>query len=133
EGAWSARIFLDNRSDAGKVWLARTYPLVPLRAYDVHVEFALGTADAGPIGAFRVLAGAAPSVPANGDEAVALARDDTGNGGETEVAWRLRSYDSVAAAGPSGELTAVVGVWGTFEAQRTYYLDSLAIEFTERP
>jgi hypothetical protein len=133
DGTWSARIFVDNRSEAAKVWLSRTYQLRPLRSYDVHVEFALGTSDPGPAGAFRILAGAEPSIPANGDDAISLARDDTGNGGAAGVAWVLKTYDSIATTGPSGDLTAVVGIWGTFEVTRTYYLDSLAVQFTERP
>src|SRR5438067_686060 len=132
-GAWSARIFLDNETDAGKVWLSRTYRLLPSRAYDVHVEFALGTSDADPAGAFRILAGAAPSVPSNGDDAISLARGDTANGGSAGVLWLLKQYDSVATTDKSGELTAVVGIWGPSGGTRTYYFDALAVEFTERP
>jgi hypothetical protein len=133
DGRWSARIFVDNRSDAGKVWLSRTYKLLPSRNYDVHVEFVLGSADTGPVGAFRILAGAEPSIPANGDDAISLARDDTANGGAAGVAWVAKSYDSIATTGPTGDLTALVGIWGTFAVARTYYLDSLAVQFTERP
>jgi hypothetical protein len=131
-GAWSARVFLDNRSEAAKVWLSRKYQLAPFRAYDVHVEFALGTSDASAGGSFRVLAGAAQSVPANGDDAISLARDDTGNGGATGLLWVLKSYDSFALTGTSGELDAIVGIWGTSQGARTYYLDALAVTFTER-
>jgi hypothetical protein len=132
-GAWSARVFLDNQTDAGKIWLSRTYRLLPSRNYDVHVEFALGTSDADPAGAFHVLAGAAPSLPANGDDAISFARDDTANGGSTSVVWLLKQYDSVVATDASGELTAVVGIWGTSASTRTYYFDALALVFTERP
>src|SRR3954452_5045794 len=41
DGVWSARLFLVNDTDAGKVWISRTYKLSPSRSYDVHVEFAL--------------------------------------------------------------------------------------------
>jgi hypothetical protein len=132
-GGWSARLFLDNQSEAGKIWISRTYRVLPNRRYDVHVEFALGTADADRASAFRVLAGAAPSLPTTGDDAISLARDDTANGGSTGVAWLFKQYDSVAATDKSGVLTAVVGIWGTAAGARTYYLDTLAVEFTERP
>jgi hypothetical protein len=132
-GTWSARVFLDNETDAGKVWISRTWRLLPARSYDVHVEFALGTSDPDAAGAFRVLAGAVPSLPANGDDAISLARDDTANGGATGLTWVFRQYDSVAATDKTGELTAVVGVWGTTAATKTYYFDTLAVEFTERP
>src|SRR3954465_10708785 len=82
---------------------------------------------------FRILAGAEPSIPAKGDDAISLARDDTANGGAAGVAWVAKSYDSIATTGPTGDLTALVGIWGTFEVARTYYLDSLAVQFTERP
>jgi hypothetical protein len=132
-GTWSACASLDNQSNAGKIWISRSYRLLPLRSYDVHVEFALGTSDPDPAGAFRILAGAAPSLPANGDDAISLARDDTANGGSTSVAWLLKQYDSVVATDKSGELIAVVGIWGTSAGTRRYYLDALAVEFTERP
>src|SRR5436305_1918226 len=56
-GGWSARVFFVNDTDAGKVWISRTYRLAPSRQYDVHMEFALGTSDADPRSAFRILAG----------------------------------------------------------------------------
>jgi len=132
-GTWSARVFLDNETDAGKVWISRAYRLLPSRSYTVLVEFALGTSDAGPAGPFRILAGAARSLPANADDAVSLARDDTANGGAPGVAWVLKQYQSVATTDESGVLTAVVGIWGTSGGARTYYFDALAVEFTERP
>ncbi|TMA14840.1 MAG: hypothetical protein E6J85_20745 [Deltaproteobacteria bacterium] len=132
-GVWSARVFLDNETDAGKVWIARTWRLAPFRSYDLHIEFALGTSDADPAGSFRILAGAATTLPANGDEAISLARDDTANGGSTSVEWLFKRYDSVVETDRTGELTTVVGIWGTSGGTRTYYLDTLAVEFTERP
>jgi hypothetical protein len=132
-GSWSARVFLDNQTEGGKIWISRTYRLLPNRSYDVHVELALGTSDSDAASAFRILAGAAPSLPATGDDAISLARDDTANGGSTGVAWLLKRYDSVAATDKSGQLTAVVGIWGIATGARTYYFDALAVEFTERP
>jgi len=132
-GVWSARLFVVNDTNAAKVWLSRTFRLSPSRNYDVHVEFALGTSDADPASAFRILAGVARSVPANGDEAITLAREDTSNGGPADVVWLSKQYDSVASTDASGQLTAVVGIWGTAGGTRTYYLDAVGIEFTERP
>jgi hypothetical protein len=132
-GAWSARLFLDNQTGAGKIWISRIYRLLPNRSYDVHVEFALGTSDPDGASAFRVLAGAAASLPATGDDAISFARDVTANGGSIGVAWLFKQYDSVAATDKSGELTALVGIWGTAGGTRTYYFDTLAVEFTERP
>jgi len=132
-GTWSARLFLVNDTRAAKVWMSRTYRLSPSRSYDVHVEFALGTSDPDPAGAFRILAGVTRSLPANGDEAIVLAREDTANGGSQEVTWLSKQYDSIASTDASGNLTAVIGIWGTASATRTYYFDAVGIEFTERP
>src|SRR4051812_11542234 len=68
DGRWSARIFVDNRSAAARVWLPRTYKPLPPRSYDVHGDFVRGRGDPGPAGAFLILAGAEPSIPANGDD-----------------------------------------------------------------
>src|SRR3954466_6089447 len=53
-GVWSARVLLDNETEAGKVWIARTWRPVPSRSYDPHIEFALGTSDPDPAGAFPI-------------------------------------------------------------------------------
>jgi hypothetical protein len=132
-GVWSARLFLVNDVETGKVWISRTYKLSPSRSYDVHVEFALGTSDAASATAFRILAGVARAVPANGDEAISLARDDTANGGSSGVTWVSKQYDSIASTDAKGDLTAVVGIWGTVGGTRTYYFDAVGVEFTERP
>jgi hypothetical protein len=132
-GAWSARFFLVNETDAGKVWISRTYRLSPSRSYDVHVEFALGSSDADPASAFRILAGVARSPPASGDDAISLAQGDTANGGSAGVTWTLKQYDSIASTDANGVLTAVIGIWGTAAGTRTYYFDAVGVEFTERP
>jgi len=132
-GIWSARLFLVNDTGTAKVWISRNYRLSPFRSYDVHVEFALGTSDPDPASAFRILAGVTQSLPANGDEAIALARDDTSNGGSANVTWLSKQYDSIASTDASGALTAVIGIWGTAGGTRTYYFDAVAVEFTERP
>jgi len=133
DGTWSARMFVVNDTDAAKVWISRTYRLSPSRNYDVHVEFALGSSDPDPASAFRILAGVAKTLPANGDEAISLARENTANGGASTVTWLLKQYDSTASTDASGTLTAVIGVWGTASGTRTYYFDAVAVEFTERP
>jgi len=133
DGTWSARMFIVNDTDAAKVWISRTYRLSPSRNYDVHVEFALGSSDPDPASAFRILAGVAKTLPANGDEAISLAREDTANGGASQVTWLPKQYDSIASTDASGTLTAVIGIWGTASGTRTYYFDAVAVEFTERP
>ena len=132
DGAWSARFFVDNQSGSTKMFLSRAYALKPFQAYDVHFEFALGTSDGDRAAAFRVLAGAARSPPENGDAAISLVQDDTGSAGGSGLSWVVKSYDTFATTGPEGDLSAIVGIWATSEATRTYYLDALAVVFTER-
>src|SRR3954467_15571114 len=42
-GRWSACIFVDNRSDAAKVWMSRPCKRLPSRSYDVHVKVVPGS------------------------------------------------------------------------------------------
>ena len=46
------------------------------------------------------------------------------------LVWMEKSYDLAATTGPDGELHVMLGVWGTFEVTRTYYVDAVLIAFT---
>src|SRR5688500_1184636 len=53
-GAWSIENFMDNRNDAGKVWIERPFA-VPPGDYDVVVSYKLGSQTFGEVGAFSIL------------------------------------------------------------------------------
>jgi hypothetical protein len=127
DGAGSAHYYVENFTDAAKVWLERGYTVQPNRDYDVVIEFAFGTYDNGDVNLWRIIAGAASSSPTTAQDLAPAFRDDTGNGGVAGLAWLNKHYVIRAHASSSGKLYVVVGVWGTWETARTYYVDDLKV------
>jgi hypothetical protein len=133
-GEQSLRFFLDNMTDAAKIWAERAVGVRPNRTYDVQVRFSLASADFGSANLFRVIAGAFASPPRTREELAPAFRDETGNGSSTDVGyqWQTRTYTTTVTSGASGQIHVVVGIWGTWESARTYYVDDIRITATGR-
>ena len=132
-GDWSVRLSLDNLNDAGKIWMERAFELQPNATYDVDVAFDFASADFGEIGLWTVIAGVADTDPETADDLAF--QDETGNGASEDLGhvWGTRSYSlGMANAGDDGLLWVALGVWGTFEVSRTYFVDDLELTFTRR-
>ncbi|HKY60950.1 MAG TPA: hypothetical protein VJP59_08060 [Gemmatimonadota bacterium] len=132
-GDWSMRLSLDNLNDAGKIWMERAFELQPGATYDVEVAFDFASADFGDIGLWTIVATVSEADPETVDDLVF--RDDTGNGSGEDVGhvWGTRSYSlGTATADGEGLLWVALGVWGTFETSRTYFIDDLELTFTLR-
>jgi hypothetical protein len=113
--------------------MERAFELRPGATYDVEAAFDFASADFGDIGLWTIIAGVSESDPDTVDDLVF--RDDTGNGSGEDVGhvWGTRSYSlGTATAGEDGLLWVALGVWGTFETPRTYFLDDLELTFTLR-
>lgn len=132
EGEWSVRLDLDNLNDAGKIWIERAFDLEPGATYDVDVTYAFGTSDFGDINTWTIIAGVDPANPEVVDDLTFQGSTTTGEDEEVGVVWLDKSHSFTATAGASGELWVSLGVWGTSEFPRTYYLDDVRIEFTPR-
>lgn len=129
-GSGSVRVHLDNVNDAGKIWMERALEVAPEEPYEVEIRFMLGTADWGDVNLFKVIAGAHGASP---EEAADLTfRDDTGNGASTDAGyvWQERVYTARATADEDGMLWVSIGVWGTWETARTYYVDDVRLQLT---
>lgn len=132
-GNWAIRLSLDNLNDAGKVWMERAFELRPGTTYDVEVAFDFASADFGEIGLWTIISGVSETDPETVDDLVF--RDETGNGSSEDVGhlWGTRSYSlGPATADEDGLLWVALGVWGTFETSRTYFVDELELTFTLR-
>ena len=132
-GDWSIRLSLDNLNDAGKIWMERAFELRPGATYDVEVAFDFASADFGDVGLWTIIAMVSEADPETVEDLVF--RDETGNGSSTDVGhvWGTRSYAlGTATADGDGLLWVALGVWGTFETPRTYFIDDLELIFTLR-
>jgi hypothetical protein len=127
-GLQSVKVSVDNRTDAAKVWLERSFDLLPSRTYDVTVAFDFGTTDFGDFNLWTIMAGALPASPQTVDD-LPMTGDNTSAGSEpvTGVVWLHKTYTTRVTTGPSGKLYVPVGVWGTWETQRVYFLDNLEV------
>ena len=133
EGTWSARLSLDNLNDQGKIWIEQGVGnLEPGRRYDVRISFSLATADFGSLNLWRIIAGASGADPETA--AGLIFQDDTGNGAGSDVGfrWIEKSYQTDAVASAGGTLWFAIGVWGTSEFSRTYYVDRVHITLTRQ-
>ena len=61
--------------------------------------------------------------------AVARTNVETGNGAGTDVGflWSPKEFTRTGRSSAGGTLHVLLGVWGTWETPRTYYLDSLRV------
>lgn len=132
EGAWSVRLDLDNLNDAGKIWIERPFSLEPGATYDVDVGYALGTSDFGDFNLWTLIAGATATDPESVTDLVFQGETGTGEDEDLGVVWLEKRHAFTATASSTGELWVSLGVWGTWETHRTYYLDDLSIVFTPR-
>jgi hypothetical protein len=130
DGAWSVRLYQNNLTDAAKTWLARPFTVAPNTMYEVTIAFRFATPDHGAIGNFRLIAGAAPAAPVTGSDLAPFFRDETsyGDGPDQGYRWLTKSYTHTVRSGQAGTLVAVIGVWGTFEVTKTYFVDQVRVQ-----
>ncbi len=129
-GASSVRLYVENFNGMAKVWLERAVNVAPSVAYDVDISFDFGTADFGEVNLWRILSGAHTNPP--GTAAALTVQDATGNGSPSNVGvqWLQKRYRVPASSDAGGRLQIVIGVWGTWETPRTYYIDNVRLLFT---
>ena len=127
EGKTSVRLYLNNMNGAGKIWIERSFEVEPNRTYEVSIAYDLASADWGDVNLWTIITGVVPE-----SSRIELAsQGDTGNNASPEdgFVWLNKSYTFTAESGPEGRLLVVIGVWGTWETARTYYLDNVEVTY----
>ena len=120
-------------TEAMYLLMERAFELEPGATYDVDAAFDFASADFGDIGLWTIIAGVSEADPETPDDLDF--RDETGNGASDDVGhvWGERTYPlGTATAGLEGLLWVALGVWGTFETPRTYFIDDVELTFTRR-
>jgi hypothetical protein len=128
-GSGSVRLSVDNRSDAAKLWIEYSVMVAPNADYDVRIDFSLATSDWSDVNLWRVLAGALPESPAITDDLVPAFQNDTraGTPPGSGYVWQRRTYNEALRTGSEGMIYVIVGIWGTSEFQRTYFVDDVVL------
>jgi hypothetical protein len=132
DGNTAVRLFLANYNDQGKIWIERGFGVKPNHLYQVNVRYAFCSADYGMANLWTIITGVVAE-PVQG-RAGLVYQGHTGNGSETDIGfkWLAKSYDFDVKSGPEGMLYVDIGVWGTWETPRTYYVDSVSVVFTDK-
>jgi len=130
DGKTAVRLYLNNMNDAGKIWIERLFDGEPNRTYQVHVEYDFASADWGDMNLWTIITGAVPE----STKTELVYQEDTRNNARPEdgFVWLRKSYDFDVGSGPDGKVYVIIGVWGTWETARTYYLDNVSISFTAK-
>ncbi len=133
-GITAMKYYLNNLNDAGKIWIERPFEVEPNRTYEVTVRYEFATADYGVINLFTIITGVFPDSPASVDDLVPAFQTTTGNGFNHDVGYRWvnREFKFTVRSGSDGLVHALIGVWGTWETHRTYFVDAVHVIIQER-
>jgi hypothetical protein len=130
-----AKLTDPKRSLKGDGKIVRSITVSPNRPYRVTINYALGTRDYGTANLFSLITGVTAIEPRTAaDLANTFLRDATGNGASSDVGYRWidKRVELDVTANAEGRLYVVVGVWGTWETARTYYVDTLRVQVVAR-
>lgn len=129
ERQWSVKLELDNVNDAGKIWIEASptifQNLVPGETYEVRIAFDFGSSD-GEVNAWRIIAGASAQNPEDAED-LTFQGSTVSGGALGEVTWTRKEFTFTFTASANRTIWFAIGVWGTSEFPRTYYIDDLDI------
>lgn len=130
-GETSAMYYLSNVNDAGKIWIERSFDVDPNTNYRVDISYNFVSADYGDFNLWTIITGVHKTSPETRDDLVF--QGDTGNEADSNVGfkWMNKSYDFTIESSSEGEIYVTLGVWGTWETDRIYFIDNVEIEFEE--
>jgi len=128
DGDSAIRLYLNNTNDAGKIWIENSFDIEPNHTYQVHVEYDFASADWGDMNLWTIITGAVTESA----KTKLVYQENTGNDAEPEegFVWLRKSYDFTVKTGSEDNLYIIIGVWGTWETARTYYLDNVSVYLT---
>lgn len=128
EGGYSLEYYMHNINDAGKIWIEKDFSAQPNQTYDVSVSYRFGSSESGPIEAFSIITGVTNYDPETRKDL--SYQGSTYNGEGQGYVWLDKKYKFQVKTDEKGKIYVAMGVWGTFEVPKTYYLDSVDINIT---
>ena len=132
DGNTALKFYLSNLNDAGKIWIERSFDVKSDSLYQVNVRYSFASADFGDLNLWTIITGVIQEPPQSRDDLIY--QGDTGNGSEADTGykWLEKSYGFTAQSSSSGKLYVIIGIWGTWETTRTYYVDVVQVSFIEK-
>lgn len=134
DGSVSLKFVLDNNNDAGKIWIEKPFAVEPHQIYQVEVEYGFASQEFGDVGNFTVITGVLKESPETAKDLTPCYKDSTRNhaGRDEGFVWTTRKYAFTVRTDEKQTLYAVIGIWGTYETWRVYYLDSVRVTLTKK-
>lgn len=132
DGNIALKYYLSNLNDAGKIWIERSFDVKSDSLYQVNVSYSFASADWGDLNLWTIITGVIQEPSQSRDDLVY--QGDTGNGSQTGTGykWLEKSYDFTVQSNSSGRLYIIIGIWGTWETPRTYYVDKVLVSFIKK-
>ncbi len=125
-GNYSVKFYLENFNDAGKIWMGKTYNVDPNAIYEVKISYNFATSDFGDLNLFNIITTALGTSFSGRDDL--NYEGDTGHHTEEEgFVWLDKEFEYIVETEDNGEIYINIGVWGSWETTRTYYVDGLNI------
>jgi hypothetical protein len=131
DGVRSMKFSLDNVTDAGKIWLERPFSLQPNHSYHIKVQFSFATQDFGEANLFTIIAGVRTSPAVTRDDLTYQGFTGNGDANNTGYKWLEKSYVFNVVSAADGTVYVDIGIWGTWETYRAYYIDNVRITVTD--
>lgn len=133
DGLTAVKFDLANNNDQGKIWIEKPFLVEPNRIYEVNVSYSFASDD-GVAGAFQIVTGVLKQRPATRNDLIPAFRESTDHlSPKPGYRWLDKHYEFAVSSGQSNGLWVVIGIWGTFEIRRIYYVDSVRVEITPKP
>ncbi|MFW9952194.1 MAG: hypothetical protein ACFFKA_18900, partial [Candidatus Thorarchaeota archaeon] len=128
DSSFSLRYYLENFNDAGKIWIQKSFSVEQQSDYIVNIDYKFASRDFGMANLWTIITGVHLSPPESANELIY--QDHTGNGFnfDTGYVWLDKNYEFNINSDTSNNFWIVIGIWGNWEAPRTYYIDSLSIQ-----
>ncbi len=125
DGMTSLKLDLNNLSGKGSVWIARAFAVEAGNKYRVSLDYAFD----GRFREYRIIAGVFRSPPVTADDLSSAIQDDL----PAELPlWIHRSYQFSIKSKKSSTVYVVIGVMGTKQTHRQYFIDSVCVTMTQR-
>lgn len=132
DGSYSMKFYLENFNDAGKIWMEKRFSVEPNTQYQVHISYQFATADFGDLNLFHLITTVLGHNFSGREDLYYTG--DTGHHTDADgFVWLNKSFESVVETDESGLLYINLGVWGSWETTRTYYIDAVNISIEKLP
>lgn len=83
----AARFFLDNKTDAAKIWMERSFSLEPNQSYNVDISYNFGTSVFGIVNVWKIITGVHLQSPETHHDHVFQEETNHDKGKEAGLEW----------------------------------------------